>query len=200
MRQIRRDPTALYRVLGLALVSGWEGGYFFLEGFSPNGVSHGPGPRPEIEAITATEEKAAAASHAFEPDSVVDGRERILASIVRRRGQPEFRQRLLEAYGGRCAISGCDAVEALEAAHIVPYLGPETNHLSNGILLRADLHTLFDLGLLAVDTAEMTVRVAPTVAGTAYGQLIGRKVNLPANGNSAPSKAALDRHRAWAGL
>ena len=81
----------------------------------------------------------------------MDGRERAIGAIVRRRGQPAFRRALLEAYHERCAVTGCDAPEALEAAHVVPYRGVATNHPANGLLLRADLHALFDLGLIAVD-------------------------------------------------
>ena len=50
-------------------------------------------------------------------------------------------------YEGKCAVTGCDVPDVLQAAHIFPYMGPETNHPSNG-LLRADIHTLFDLGLI----------------------------------------------------
>ncbi len=104
-------------------------------------------------------------------------------------------QRNLKAYGYRCAITGCDAVQALEAAHIVGYNGPDTNHVSNGLLLRADIHTLFDLKLLAVDTQSMSVVVAPSLAGTVYGELVGKTLRVPADDASRPSRAALDQHR-----
>ena len=55
---------------------------------------------------------------------------------------------------------GCDVVAVLKATHIMPYRGEETNHPSNGLLLRADLHTLFDVGLLTIDPKTMTVRLA----------------------------------------
>lgn len=87
---------------------------------------------------------------AFDPAMIEDGRERVAREIAIRRGQAGFRNQLLEAYGC-CAMSGCTVASALEAAHIMPYQGPGTNHPSNGLLLRADLHTLFDLGLLSVD-------------------------------------------------
>jgi putative restriction endonuclease len=111
MRQIRAKPNPLYHVLGLAIVAGWDGGYFFLEGFTVEGYSHDRGPGGEIEALTISREQDSNAAGVFDPESIVDGRERIVASIVRRRGQPEFRRRLLELYEGRCAISGCDVVE-----------------------------------------------------------------------------------------
>jgi putative restriction endonuclease len=67
---------------------------------------------------------------------------------------------LLEAYRGRYAISDCDAVEAPEAAHIAPYRGDYSNHMQNALLLRANLHSLYDLGLRSIDPATMTVVIA----------------------------------------
>jgi predicted restriction endonuclease len=95
----------------------------------------------------------------FNPADLEDARERVAGEISKRRGQPAFRRKLLKIYGNRCAITGCNAVEVLEACHIVPYLGPKTNHPSNGLVLRADLHTLFDLGLVTIDPQNMSVRV-----------------------------------------
>jgi hypothetical protein len=120
-------------------------------------------------------------------------RERIEAEIMRRRGQPKFRQDLLDTYGRRCAISSCDAEAALEAAHIRTYKRADVNHVRNGILLRADLHTLFDLGLIAVRTSTWTVTVAAELEGTAYESLDGKRVRLPANKAVWP-KQALDHH------
>lgn len=131
---------------------------------------------------------------------MTDGRERILASIVRRQGQGEFRRRLLEAYDGRCAITGCDVVDALEAAHIVPYRGPGSNHPSNGLLLRADLHTLFDLGLLSINSDDMVVVTVATLATSAYRELSGKQIRLPVIAVCRPSKGGLDQHRTWSGL
>ena len=87
----------------------------------------------------------------------------------------------------------------LEAAHITPYLGPNTNHPSNGLLLRADIHTLFDLGLLTIDSASMSVVLAPSLTGTDYGRLAGTLLRLPDNVAVRPSVTALDQHRLWAG-
>jgi putative restriction endonuclease len=123
-----------------------------------------------------------------------------MAQIVRRRGQPEFRCQLLAAYGGRCAISGCDAIEALEAAHITPFRGSDTNRTDNGILLRADLHTLFDLGLLAIHAAEYTLLLSPALTIGAYADLGGKKIRMPNEAHLQPSAAALQAHRDWTGL
>jgi putative restriction endonuclease len=132
--------------------------------------------------------------------SIHDARERILASIVRRRGQPEFRQRLLEVYECRCAITACGEEEVLEAAHIVPYFGPASNNVSNGLLLRADIHTLFDLGLISVNPATMQVVVSPRVKDHRYRQLAGLTLRQPKTTSLVPNKSALDQHRKWAGL
>jgi len=196
LRQIGYAPPR-YRIIGLALVIGWVGGHFILEGFSPEGWAYGLG-----SAQTLNEAAAVAAGNVQEvgPQGIPDARERILASIVRRRGQPEFRGRLLEAYESRCAITACGTEEALEAAHIVPYIGPASNDPSNGLLLRADIHTLFDLGLISVDAATMQVVISSAVKDPSYTQLAGLPLRQPKTTSSAPDKAALDQHRKWAGL
>lgn len=104
----------------------------------------------------------------FNPQNMEDARDRTLRTVVARRGQAAFRRKLIDAFQGRCAISGCDLLPVLEAAHITPYLGPATNDVSNGLLLRADLHTLWDLGLIAIDPDKLTVWVSPTISDAMY--------------------------------
>jgi predicted restriction endonuclease len=136
----------------------------------------------------------------FDPAGTADARDHILASIVRRRGQPAFRDHLLSLYNMRCAISGCDVVPVLEAAHITPYLGPHTNRADNGLLLRADLHTLFDLKLIAIDEDSMTLLVSTDLNGTCYEQFRGVPLALPPAREDRPSYAALEKHREGSGL
>jgi len=114
-----------------------------------------------------------------------DRREQIIREIKSRRGQAGFRSSLLEHYGQQCMISGSRIIEVLEAAHIVPYRGIEDNHPSNGLLLRSDLHTLFDLNLLGIHPREHTVALKEILKGTEYEQFRGK--NIPAG----PSVAAL---------
>ncbi|OWW18369.1 hypothetical protein AYR66_01235 [Noviherbaspirillum denitrificans] len=135
---------------------------------------------------------------AFDPGMIEDGRERVAREIAIRRGQSAFRRQLLDAYGC-CAMSGSTVVETLEAAHIVPYQGPGTNHPSNGLLLRADLHTLFDLGLLAVDPQTLTILVASQLNGTEYETLRGHLLHVN-HSNISPSREALQVHRNFAGI
>lgn len=130
----------------------------------------------------------------FNPKNITDNREFIFAAIVLRRGQREFRQQLLEFYQRRCVISGSDAEASLEAAHIIPYLGSETNHLSNGLLLRADLHTLFDLKLLAIEPTSLTVLLSRALKKTTYIEFHGKHLSLPSVENGGPSREALALH------
>lgn len=150
---------------------------------------------PETKILLKSAEENLTKEGAFEPFRVEDGRERILASIVQRRGQPAFRKRLLAAYSGRCAVSGCDVEAVLEAAHIIPYKGAKTNHLGNGLLLRTDLHTLFDLWLVAIDPKTMRLLVSPKLDGTVYQKYRGRRIRVPREPGCRPSIEALEQHR-----
>lgn len=130
----------------------------------------------------------------FDPQTIEDARDRVMTSIVRRQGQSEFRRQLLTVYDGKCAITDCNVREALEAAHIVPYQGAKTNHLTNGILLRADIHTLFDLHLLSISPSTHTVMVSPRLLKTSYKELNGQRLALPKQTLDYPSKIALEAH------
>jgi len=131
----------------------------------------------------------------FNPDDIEDARERIARTIAQRRGQQAFRDALLAAYGGRCAISGCTVVDVLEAAHIVPYRGSATNVVSNGLLLRADIHILFDCSLIAIDPDKMTIVISSSLQNSGYRQLGGRALRLPAVPAHKPNRKALEQHR-----
>lgn len=89
-----------------------------------------------------------------------------------RRGQPRFRRNLLRIHDGRCAVTGTDLECVLEACHISPHAASGTNHTSNGVLLRSDIHDLFDDLLLTFDS-EMVIRVAPELRGSEYVKLDG---------------------------
>ncbi len=136
----------------------------------------------------------AANNDPFDPKDVEDARKWVKKTIAQRRGQRSFRDSLISVYGRECAITGCSTLDVLEAAHIFPYRGPETNHPSNGLLLRADLHTLFDCGLLAIHPDEKTVIVASSVKDKEYRKLHGRRMKRPRNREKRPSKKALRLH------
>jgi len=127
----------------------------------------------------------------FDLNSITDERERADRAIAVRRGQPDFRKKLIAAYKGRCAITGCDAAEALEAAHIIPYTCPRSNHIANGLLLRADIHTLFDLNLVGINPKTTKVALAPDLRQTSYSDLHGIKLAMPRRPAHRPSRTAL---------
>jgi hypothetical protein len=144
------------------------------------------------------------AEGAFDPESVGGARQHALRSVALRRGQSAFRAALLDAYGGRCAITGCAVEAVLEAAHIIPYQGEQTNDVRNGLLLRADIHTLFDLGLIAIVEEGSRLRVA-IGAGLAdsdsgYAELEAKEVRVPRDAKHHPSSQALAQHRREAGI
>lgn len=119
---------------------------------------------------------------------------KFLARLVRQRqGQPQFRKALLRAYDKRCAISNCAVEAALEAAHIDPN---KTAVPCNGILLRADLHLLFDLRLVTVDPVTLRVRIKPTLKGSEYWKFRNRKIRVPGRSDLRPHRKLLgDRYR-----
>jgi hypothetical protein len=136
----------------------------------------------------------------FDPESVEDARSRTRRAIVNRRGQAKFRAQLLTSYGGKCAITGCDLTAALESAHIYPYKGDETNDITNGLLLRADIHTLFDLGLLVIDPETYTVILSSELKNSSYFELDNVVLSLPKKEKYWPSRDALLSHRKWAAI
>ncbi|MDV5100050.1 HNH endonuclease [Pseudomonas sp. LSJ-87] len=144
------------------------------------------------EALSAKIEQQFSTEGEFNPDDLSDARTRTLASIVRRRGQPQFRKQLLKAYQGRCAITACSLQQVLEAAHIHPYLGDATNVVSNGLLLRADVHTLFDLGLLWINPADLRIEISEVLRDSEYVSSEGRSLYIPENEAERPSRPALE--------
>jgi hypothetical protein len=126
----------------------------------------------------------------FVPQSTVD-LERQLRLVRQRLGQSDFRQALLVAYNGKCPISDCDVSEALEAAHIDPYSESESNDTSNGLLLRADIHALFDEHLLAINPETYRVVVDASIQGSSYGSFHDRLLTLPKKVSDRPNRNAL---------
>lgn len=104
---------------------------------------------------------------------VVLGRARI--------GQQRFRAELLARFGSSCAICGPLPPAMLEAAHLYRYAERPQHQVDGGLLLRRDLHALFDRGLLLIDPdAGWTVSLSPTLRRYAdVWPLDGREVRLP---------------------
>ncbi len=109
-----------------------------------------------------------------------------------RPGQFAFRAAVIAAYG-RCAVTGCQDEAALEAAHIVPFVDERSHRLENALCLRADIHALYDRGLLAIDAAGV-VAVASSIRTAEYKRLHGRQITRPAVKANWPNPALLSKH------
>jgi hypothetical protein len=118
------------------------------------------------------------------------------AEVVQRIGQPEFRAALLRVYENTCAITGCRVDEVLEAAHIQPAKRRGSHSLKNGLLLRADLHNLFDRGLVTIDRQYRVLLDDSIRTAKEYRKLHGQRlVKIPKKANERPSKVLLEQHR-----
>lgn len=98
--------------------------------------------------------------------------------------QVRFRERVGRAYGWRCAITGCSQPECLEAAHLADWR--QHNDARHGILMRADLHRLFDAGLMRID-GGYCVRMGATVTDPALRALDGVRIALPKRSGDWPA-------------
>lgn len=116
----------------------------------------------------------------------------MLRAIKTRRGQAAFREALFDAYEARCCFTGCKVADVLGAAHISSH-SEETNYqISNGLLLRTDIHTLFDLHLIAVDQWNK-IRVSKRLKDSEYQKLDGKVIELPSKLADHPSRYNLAR-------
>jgi putative restriction endonuclease len=100
-----------------------------------------------------------------------------------RLGQGSFRLMVTDAYERRCAVTRERTLPVLQAAHIVPYSAGGTHDVSNGLLLRSDLHALFDRGYVTVDP-DLHFLVSRRIKeefenGRDYYALHGREMNAP---------------------
>lgn len=142
------------------------------------------GVKPDLDATEARH----GTEDADEPDDVVQQR-----AIKTRRGQGPFRDGLLAAYRRRCAVTGSMVDLVLEAAHIVPHAETTDYKTRNGILLRADIHTLFDEHLLTIDT-RYRVKLSRLLRHSEYRDLDGRPLKvLPERSEDQPSVKALEQ-------
>lgn len=121
-------------------------------------------------------------------------------SLVRPRlGQGLFSLAVRDAYHGACAVTGEHSGPVLEAAHIVPYGRGGEHRVDNGLLLRSDLHRLYDRGYVTV-TPDYEFRVGDSLRadfnnGRSYYALSGSRIALPDNAVWLPSRERLEWHQ-----
>src|SRR6266849_3573176 len=115
-----------------------------------------------------------------------------------RLGQGSFQVAVVGAYGRRCAITGEKVLPVLEAAHIRPYGEGGEHSVDNGLLLRRDVHVLFDRGYITV-TPDLEVIVSKRLRaefdnGDHYLAMSGHQIRQPSNREDKPNPKLLDWH------
>lgn len=120
------------------------------------------------------------------------------ALIVPRLGQGAFRVAVTEAYHRQCALTQGKVLPALDAAHIMPYSEGGLHAKANGILLRKDIHSVFDAGYATVDTDYRFV-VSDKVRevfdnGEEYRRLHGARLRVPDRSSDRPDQTFLRWH------
>ena len=119
--------------------------------------------------------------------------------IAPRLGQGAFRLAITDSYDRRCAVSGEKTLPILDAAHIRAFEAGGEHAVSNGLLLRTDIHRLFDLGYVTVapdNRFEVSGRLrADFDNGRHYYELHGTPIRPPRRKDAAPSPEALEWHR-----
>jgi len=118
-----------------------------------------------------------------------------------RLGQGAFRIVVTDTYDRRCAVTGERTLPVLEAAHIKPYAAGGAHDITNGLLLRSDLHTLFDRGYLTV-TPEYRLEVSRRIReeyenGRDYYALSGRELRPPRIESARPDPVLLGWHKRY---
>jgi putative restriction endonuclease len=115
-----------------------------------------------------------------------------------RLGQQAFKAVVLDAYHRRCAITGTHIPPVLQAAHVRPVAEGGQHRLDNGLLLRSDVHTMFDRGYLGVDT-RYRLAVSPRLReefgnGDQFYAKAGQVIELPARRADRPHREFLEWH------
>ena len=133
----------------------------------------------------------------FENDETIKNEDKLISdqrnrTTVRTRiGQQNFRINVLSAYSNKCCISESDLIESIEANHIEPYRGQQSNNVQNGIPLRADIHRLWTQGLLGINNDYKVVLHDKAKNSETYNSFDGIRIKLPINPNYHPNKRAL---------
>jgi len=103
-------------------------------------------------------------------------------TVRARLGQGSFRDSLLDQFGTKCAVTGDAPKQSLDAAHLYSYAKLGEHHDSGGLLLRSDIHRLFDAGLITIEPLTLTIELHDSLlAFPIYRDLQGQKVKVALN-------------------
>jgi len=170
--------------------AGWAGNIVNGKGLE---LLHGEGQRIFADCLARTSARAP------EAEAVAEGLRHGAPLLVEPRlGQGTFRIAVTRAYEGACAVTHEHSLPALEAAHVRPFSQGGVHSVSNGLLLRADIHRLFDMGYVTV-TPDYRFRVSERLMddfhnGREYLRHGGELVAVPVNGADQPDRELLYWH------
>ena len=180
-----------YRILGLAFVERFNSAtnMFTLHGpITEKSEAEGAFAFPGFDALADNDRSILA-----EIDDQ-DERKLVKAEQVRREQQDAFRKMLFSAYEGSCAITETDVPQVLQAAHINPYRGRKSQVVNNGILLRSDMHLLYDAHLIAVEPEKLAICLSDRLRNTTYASYVSSHLRLPVDEASHPNRNLLAAH------
>lgn len=120
-----------------------------------------------------------------------DGDAFVAVQAMRRKHQDRFRKAVLSAYDDTCAVTGVATLSALQAAHIDPFSKSQLHAVNNGILLRADVHLLYDAHLLTI-RPDGRVVVSEAVKDATYRELDGAVMRFPKYKEYRPDEQLLE--------
>lgn len=166
---------------------GWIDLEGVLTGAQLRGLCRDPGSQQSMRPLRWDAFQDAIAVKGLRPalDAVVSSSTRVLGghqerTVRVRIGQQQFRKQLIDRYGPVCAFTGDSPLPALEAGHLYSYAASSVHESEGGLLLRRDIHRLFDLGFITVDPASLTIRTSPELDGyPLYRDLDGQNLHVP---------------------
>lgn len=123
-----------------------------------------------------------------------DGEAYVAVQTMRRRRQDVFRKNVLAAYDHRCALTNASTPTVLQAAHIDSFAKSKSHAVTNGILLRADVHLLYDAHLLTIRPDSGQIVVSDCVSERMYRDLDGMRMRFPKNSDCHPNDRLLEIH------
>lgn len=131
--------------------------------------------------------------HTEAPNDVV---KEIVTTLKRLRdGQKKMKEGLIKLYDGCCCITGSGVEEVLIACHIEPHKVKGNNQSTNGLLMKAELHILFDGNLIGIEPDTLKVRVGRKLKGSEYEYLDGVTLRTRRDGMRPDREALAERWR-----
>lgn len=145
--------------------------------------------RLKSSALTAPATQSAITTHGYGKPQIV----------LPRLGQGLFRVVVTEAYDRKCAFTGERTLPVLDAAHIRPFHLQQRHEVSNGILMRSDIHRLFDEGYITIDPKDRRTVISERIRqefknGKEYYRLHGERIREPDIAEFRPSVEHLEYH------